>query len=114
MSVCLGVSQQQLVDRRLVPTKGLTLMMRIVWSSDDVGPDGIDDGVGCDDCNSGDGWERQRWWISNSELWFSIAKYHWKAYYVLFLCIIFKVSFFFLSLYVYKLFVYTWFIHIIS
>ncbi|MFS7981734.1 hypothetical protein Hanom_Chr10g00954471 [Helianthus anomalus] len=33
---------------------------------------------------------RQRWWISNSELWFSIAKYKWKAYYVLFLCILFK------------------------
>ncbi|KAJ0465325.1 hypothetical protein HanHA300_Chr14g0537041 [Helianthus annuus] len=49
MPVCLGVSQLQLVHRRLVPTKGLTLMMRTVWSSDDVGPDGIDDGVGCDD-----------------------------------------------------------------
>ncbi|MFS7906362.1 hypothetical protein Hanom_Chr17g01577781 [Helianthus anomalus] len=35
---------------------------------------------------------RQRWWISNSELWFSIAKYQWKAYYVLFLCILFKVE----------------------
>ncbi|MFS7914126.1 hypothetical protein Hanom_Chr02g00149711 [Helianthus anomalus] len=61
MPVCLGVSQLQLVDRRLVPTKGLTLMMRTVWSSDDVGPDGIDDGVGCDDCNSGDGfWRKMR------------------------------------------------------